>query len=772
MSNPGTGRASKQVLYYNSDKSGNRATLGGTAVTGYMSILNLPKDATITITYDGTISFKSSNLKNSSDEAVAVDDAVVSNETYTVTTAGDVDFYHGTWSGFRKVVISYESNEEIVTAPTLELTGTNGNSRIVTVTNGTSTDGEATVTTYYTTNGNAPTSSSTEVEGGEISVSESCTIKAITISSKGGESTVTELAVEAGTTIVLNSPVLSRTAGTTVSITAPQSVLGTPTATIYYRIGDTGDFAEYTEPITVSATNMVYAYATATGYANSTTSSKEIAFVSSLPQVRTINYQAFTTGGIDTENATDGGTITTYYPMMVDGNQWGSNIYFQNNGWTLRGNNTWLNNGASSANSWMLIKDLKKGDIVVIRIDESALATVNATYVEKYSFNGHYAYSANADGNIELRFQRKANKGNNIFYGIDQYPNTTFTLSSGTANRLTFHNAGSGAANDENWKMNVYNAGNKVGEVRSDWWDNVAADNGNFTYPYVFSADGGITSAVLDWDTFLSDAQDADCDFTVSYTGGTLYIIGTMTKGNDVYYVNYSKGGLSANVSIYLYGKNATLSSISYSATDVNTTWAAPSGIIPITIPLDKEYATFNSDYALDFTDVTAISAYTAVVKNDGKSVTMSKVTGAVPANTGLLIRNTEKNGATTNVPVAASASAVTNEFIAVTAANCDSGEDYKTVTEGYVLGTVAGVQGFYLANSSGTHVGKGKAYLPATGSGARLSIVFDDEETTGISLTPALSEGEGAVYNLNGQRVNASHKGIVIKNGKKLFVK
>ena len=191
-----------------------------------------------------------------------------------------------------------------------------------------------------------------------------------------------------------------------------------------------------------------------------------------------------------------------------------------------------------------------------------------------------------------------------------------------------------------------------------------------------------------------------------------------------------------------------------------------------ITVPTGKEYATFNSDYALDFTGVTAITAYTAVVKSDGKSVTMTKVTGAVPANTGLLIRNAEKNGASTNVPVVASASAVTNEFIAVTAANCDAGKDYKTVNTGYVLGTSAGVQGFYKANTSGTHVGKGKAYLPATGTGARLSMVFDDEETTGISLTPALSEGEGAVYNLNGQRVNASHKGIVIKNGKKLFVK
>jgi endonuclease I len=45
-----------------------------------------------------------------------------------------------------------------------------------------------------------------------------------------------------------------------------------------------------------------------------------------------------------------------------------------------------------------------------------------------------------------------------------------------------------------------------------------------------------------------------------------------------------------------------------------------------------------------------------------------------------------------------------------------------------------------------------------------------------GISLTPALSEGEGAVYNLSGQMVNGQNgklpKGIVIRNGKKILQK
>ena len=43
---------------------------------------------------------------------------------------------------------------------------------------------------------------------------------------------------------------------------------------------------------------------------------------------------------------------------------------------------------------------------------------------------------------------------------------------------------------------------------------------------------------------------------------------------------------------------------------------------------------------------------------------------------------------------------------------------------------------------------------------------------TTGISLTPALSRREGAIYNLQGQRINSLRKGLNIINGQKVFVK
>ena len=52
-------------------------------------------------------------------------------------------------------------------------------------------------------------------------------------------------------------------------------------------------------------------------------------------------------------------------------------------------------------------------------------------------------------------------------------------------------------------------------------------------------------------------------------------------------------------------------------------------------------------------------------------------------------------------------------------------------------------------------------------------SIGNDGDDTTGIrNLTPALSEGEGEWYTLQGQRVTKPGKGLYIKNGKKILIK
>ena len=75
---------------------------------------------------------------------------------------------------------------------------------------------------------------------------------------------------------------------------------------------------------------------------------------------------------------------------------------------------------------------------------------------------------------------------------------------------------------------------------------------------------------------------------------------------------------------------------------------------------------------------------------------------------------------------------------------------------------------GFYKANAGTVKAGKAYLEVPATEVKA---FYFNGEEETSInSFTPALSEGEGAIYNVAGQRVSKLQKGINIVGGKKIL--
>ena len=187
---------------------------------------------------------------------------------------------------------------------------------------------------------------------------------------------------------------------------------------------------------------------------------------------------------------------------------------------------------------------------------------------------------------------------------------------------------------------------------------------------------------------------------------------------------------------------------------------------VPTISPSVTDYATFASTYALDFTSATGVKAYYASA-SDGSAVTMTKVTGAVAAGTGLLLQKVDGE---ISIPVAASGTdlSAANLLKAGTGADVVSDAEYSR----YVLAGEGDATSFYnLATAYAVPVGK--AYLEVAKSpGARLAIVFSDGETTGIAnveKTNAVAEG---IYNLNGQRVAAPQKGLYIVNGKKVIKK
>ena len=53
-----------------------------------------------------------------------------------------------------------------------------------------------------------------------------------------------------------------------------------------------------------------------------------------------------------------------------------------------------------------------------------------------------------------------------------------------------------------------------------------------------------------------------------------------------------------------------------------------------------------------------------------------------------------------------------------------------------------------------------------------RVKLTKKVDNTTGINEVNTMSTGSDVRYNLAGQRINGSYKGIVISNGKKIVVK
>ena len=178
---------------------------------------------------------------------------------------------------------------------------------------------------------------------------------------------------------------------------------------------------------------------------------------------------------------------------------------------------------------------------------------------------------------------------------------------------------------------------------------------------------------------------------------------------------------------------------------------------LPVT---EARWATATTpDYPVSFDAVARVY----VVTDATSSITLEQITEA-PANTPIII-NADKGNYTMTKKASATA-------IATNLLKSSDGSIVGTGSDIYVLGKRAGVVGFGpLAN--GTPLPAGKAYIDL-GSSAKdfLPFIIDGEEngeTDGIDATELQHTQHSAAFNLAGQKVDASYKGIVIVNGKKV---
>jgi len=225
-----------------------------------------------------------------------------------------------------------------------------------------------------------------------------------------------------------------------------------------------------------------------------------------------------------------------------------------------------------------------------------------------------------------------------------------------------------------------------------------------------------------------------------------------------------------------LSGCKAIYSSYSYSWHNFKIVDDA-SETLPETIKIGTSgYATYCSEYNLDFTNVDGIKAYIASSFDPKTGALTTTRVYNVPAGEGMLLKGTA--GESYDIPTTDDVNIVMNLFKGTTAAftlyPTDNGKTNFVFTKG-----TSGKYGFYRFTGS-VSMPSNKAWLqiPSTALSNNtkgFSLIEEDEEVTGISDINIKDDSadNSATFDLQGRRlVNRPAHGLYIKNGKMVVVK
>lgn len=164
------------------------------------------------------------------------------------------------------------------------------------------------------------------------------------------------------------------------------------------------------------------------------------------------------------------------------------------------------------------------------------------------------------------------------------------------------------------------------------------------------------------------------------------------------------------------------------------------------------------SNLPVDY-EASGLTAYALTL--NGTTLSATPVTGVVAKNCPVLV----KASTAANYPLITSLTETGDDVD--TSLRMSDGTITSDGSTYYVLDNGSQGVGFYRLDKFAV-VGKGKAYIIVDGAGDFIAL----PETTGISMTKTDKVNSNAAYNLAGQRVNDSYKGVVIRNGKKYINK
>ena len=394
--------------------------------------------------------------------------------------------------------------------------------------------------------------------------------------------------------------------------------------------------------------------------------------------------------------------------------------------------------------------------IKISAYDDKNVTTVNGNTKDSYA-SQVYTYNVTNDGSI-AQIVMGQGEGSAYYKYIEvTLPSKSEVLSATEVNTqfiLTKENIDNYdfvSVSTNNW-----NTGKTYGAYSGDFYN-------------MSSSDRKITMKVTGASSFEVYVQNSN-----SGRGYTVKI-----GDNDAVTVNHGAGGLESSGVFTIDDASATTTIvIAGTGSSVYPVYAMFNPAVTATIT-PTGYATFSSPYALDFSGTieNLDGAYYASAVAPG-SVTMTKLNQTVPAETGLFLKGT--NG-TVTIPVAASGTEINgdnylkpNTSSSTVAASTENLYHYVFA---YTTSDSSN-PGFFNLGSDYT-LDAGKAYLetttsikPAQSQGAKVSILFFDDNLTGVKSIDASSNvnaNADKMYNLGGQLVGEGYKGIVIVNGKKI---
>ena len=177
-------------------------------------------------------------------------------------------------------------------------------------------------------------------------------------------------------------------------------------------------------------------------------------------------------------------------------------------------------------------------------------------------------------------------------------------------------------------------------------------------------------------------------------------------------------------------------------------------------------FATYAAGYDVNYSAL-GLTTYTIALDEANNKVSYNRFEGVVPAGKAVLVQGT----ASTPYALTPAEGAADETF--TTDLKASDGTVTAKDDKIYAFGTLNGKSGFKLVNNGVVILAK-KGYLELTGTTAAKPTFFAfDGIGTGISHIEADAALENAaMYNLAGQRVDKSYKGVVIVNGKKMLRK